>query len=573
MRQSAKWALVLLGLLALSAIMVAVVLVLVIGGARVPGNAVLVLRASGPLIDHDARSPLEQVLGGDVVTLPDLVDAIRRAAKDDRIRAIDLRVGSLESGFAKTQELRAALAAFRESGKPVVAYLEVAGNREYYLASVADELYLMPGGLLMTTGLLADVPFFKGTLDKLKIVADLEHIGEYKSASEIWTRDSMSDAQRRATNSILDSLFEQIMNEIASSRKVSPRHVRESIDAGLLTPEDAKTRGLVDGLLYKDQVEGKLKERFGNYAEVRVRAYRGAGRLRTFRHKRIAVINASGTIVSGRSGSGSFGGEFIGSGSLTQILEDVRKDDGIRAVVLRVDSPGGSGIASDAIWRETQLLKEEKPFVVSMADVAASGGYYIAMGADSIVAEPATITGSIGVISGKFNMRGFYESWLGIHRDQIKRGENADLFTDYQGFTDAQRAMIRQQIETFYRDFVRKAAQGRGKKEEEIDRIAQGRIWTGEQAKDLGLVDELGGLDRAIVIAKEKAGIPASERVAIEAFPKRQSILQSLSGDDEETFSRRSSLPARLKRLLTEVEIRERIAADGPAFYAGEILK
>lgn len=571
MRQSAKWALVGLGLLALSAIAVAVVLVLVIAGARVPGNAVLVVKATGSLPDHDNRSPLEQVLGGEIITLPDIVDSIGRAANDPRIRGIELRVGSLETGLAKTQELRAALAAFRASGKPILGYMEVGGNREYYVASVADELYLMPGGMLMTTGLLADAPFFKGTLDKLKIEPELEHIGEYKSASETWTRESMSEAQRRATDSILDSLFGQIVNDIAASRKLTVQKVREGIDAGLLTPEEAKERGFVDGLLYEDQVKDKLEGRFGHYSELRVRTYKGTGGFRRFGHPRIAVINAAGTIVSGRSGSGSFGGEFIGSGSLTQILKDVREDDGIRAVVLRVDSPGGSGIASDAIWRETVLLKEQKPFVVSMADVAASGGYYISMGADAIVAEPATITGSIGVITGKFNMKGFYESWLGMHRDQIKRGENADLFSDYSGFSDQQRGLIRRQMEVFYRDFVHKAAEGRSKKDEEIDKIGQGRIWSGEQAKQLGLVDELGGLDTAIAIAKEKAKIPAGERVSIESYPKRRSLLQSLSGDeDDEASIRRTSLPARLGRVLSEIEIRERISAEGPAFYAGD---
>jgi len=286
--------------------------------------------------------------------------------------------------------------------------------------------------------------------------------------------------------------------------------------------------------------------------------------------RRIAVVNASGAIISGKGGTSSFGGEFIGSDSLAQILKDVREDAGIKAVVLRVDSPGGSGVASDAIWRQTRLIKDEKPFVVSMGDVAASGGYYIAMGADSIVAEPGTITGSIGVISGKFNFRGFWEDWIGLHRDQIKRGENADLFSDYQGFTDAQRELIRGQIEVFYRDFVHKAAQGRRKKDEEIDRIAQGRIWTGTQAKELGLVDELGGLKKAIAIARERAGIPASERITIETYPRRKSLLQAFTSEDDEVFSRRVAVPAPLDGVLAAFEIRERISRDGVVLWAGD---
>ena len=571
MRKSAKWALLGVGLLAMSVLIVGVILVLVIGGVRVPGNGVLVVRATGELIDIDSRSPLQQMIAGEVDTLPEIVDAIERAAKDPRIKAIDLRVQGLETGLARTQELREALGDFRAAGKPIFAYLETVSNRDYYLASVADEVYLMPGGMFMTTGLLADASFYKGTLDKLKIHADLEHIGAYKSASEQWTRDSMSDAQRLVTNSILDSLYAQFVDGIAASRKISPGQVRTAIDRGMLTPEDAKQAKLVDDLLYVDQVEDALNHRVGAYSEVKIRSYKKSASSRFSYGPRIAVINASGAIVSGRGGNGAFGGEFIGSEALSQMLKEVREDRGIRAVVLRVDSPGGSGVASDAIWRETRLFKDaNRPLIVSMGDVAASGGYYIAMAADSIVAEPSTITGSIGVISGKFNLRGFYEEWLGMHRDQIKRGENADLFSDYSGYSDAQRVTVRRQIESFYKDFVHKAAEGRGKKDHEIDLIGQGRIWTGAQAKEIGLVDELGGLRKAIEIARRKAGIGEHDRVSIEMWPRRKGFFQSLSGEDDALTGREIRLPARLRTVLSTFEVRERIAADGPVLWAGE---
>ncbi len=387
---------------------------------------------------------------------------------------------------------------------------------------------MLPGGMLMVTGLMADATFLRGTLDKLKITPDFEHVGEYKSASDQYMRDSMSEPQRRATDAILDSLYSQLVDGIAASRKLTPAQVTRAIDAGLLTPAEARQAGLVDGLLYLDQVEDELRKEVGDYSEVRVRSYKKTGGFRFGGGARIAVVSASGTIVSGRSGRSSFGGDFLGSDSLVQLLRELREDDGIRAVVLRVDSPGGSGIASDAIWRETQLLKAEKPLVVSMGDVAASGGYYISMGANAIVAEPGTITGSIGVISGKFNMRGFYEEWLGLRREQLKRGENAGLFSDYEGFSDGQRARLRVQLEDFYRTFVHKAAEGRGRKDEEIDRVAQGRIWSGAQAKELGLVDELGGLAKAVSIAREKAGIPASARVSLEAYPRKKGLLRDV---------------------------------------------
>ena len=568
MRQSAKWALVGVGLLALSAIAVGVILVIVLGTARVPGNAVLVVKATGELADADTRSAIEQLLGGDVDTLAEITSSIRRAAADGRVKAIHLKVGDLQAGWAKTQELRSALEAFRDAHKPIYAHLEVGGMREYYLASVADHLSLLPGGMLMPTGLLADSPFFKGTLDKLKIHADMEHIGEYKSASEQWTRDSMSDSQRRATESILDSLYGQIVASISKSRGMTEDQVRHAIDEGLVTPERARTLKLVDDLLYDDQIEDELTKQFHNYAEVRIRSYKKQGGWGGL--KRIAVVNASGVIVSGKSGSSAFGGEFIGSDSLGQVLKTVREDDSIRAVVLRVDSPGGSGIASDAIWRQAVLLKNDKPLIVSMADVAASGGYYISMGADAIVAEPATITGSIGVISGKFNMRGFYEDWLGLHRDQIKRGANADLFSDYDGFTDDQRRALRAQMQDFYRDFVHKAAQGRGKSDDQIDRIGQGRIWTGAQAKENGLVDALGGLNEAVELAKKKAGIPIAERVALQVYPRKKSFFESLgSMDDDDVMASRISLPAPLRKVIGDFEVRERIAREGIVLWAG----
>jgi len=571
MSKSAKWALLGVGLLALSATMVGILVVYALGGVRVPGNGVLVMRVSGDLVDIDARSPLQQVFGGETDTLPEMVDAIERAAEDTRVKAIYLRIQGLDAGFARTQELRDALKDFRAAHKPIVAYLETVGNRDYYLASAADDIYLMPGGMFMTTGLLADASFFRGTLDKLKIQPEMEHIGAYKSASEQWTRSSMSDPQRFVTNSILDGLFAQFIDGIAASRNLPPGQVRAAIDKGMLTPEEAKDAKLVDDLLYLDQVDDVLRKRVGAYSEIKLRNYKKTAGSRFGYGARIAVINASGAIVSGRSGSGAFGGEFIGSETLSQMLKEVREDSGIRAVVLRVDSPGGSGVASDAIWRETKLFREaNRPLIVSMGDVAGSGGYYIAMAADAIVAEPATITGSIGVISGKFNMRGLYEDWLGIHRDQIKRGENADLFSDYTGYTDAQRDTVRRQMEVFYRDFVHKAAEGRGKKDQEIDLIGQGRIWTGEQAKELGLVDELGGLRRAIEIAKHKAGLGARDRVSIEMWPRRKGFFQSLSGEDDALTGRAVKLPAKLQSVLSSFEVRERIAADGPILWMGE---
>lgn len=567
MRTSAKWALLGVGLLVVSALAVATILVFVIAGRRIPSRSVLVVRATGAILDADERPPIEQVLGAEIETLPQTVQAIARAAKDDRIRAIRLEVGDIQAGWAVTQELRAAIGEFQSTGKPVYAYIASGGTQEYYLASVADKVYMLPGGMLLATGLLADAPFFLGTLDKLKITPDFERIGQYKSAAEQWTRDSMSDSQRRATEAILDSLYGQIVGDIAASRKIPEDDVRRAIDAGLLTPSEAVEQHLVDALLYPDQVRSEVSQVAGTDREVRVRAYRSAKGWWSHLGKRIAIVHANGTIVSGKSGSGAFGGQFVGSESLAKILEDVRDDDGIHAVILRIDSPGGSGVASDAIWRETQLLKQEKPLIVSMGDVAASGGYYIAMGADAIVADPGTITGSIGVFTGKFNMRGFYEEWLGLHREQIKRGANADLMSDYSSFSESQRVRLHAQLEDFYQGFVHKAAKGRGKKDEEIDKVAQGRVWTGAQAKEIGLVDELGGIAKAIEVAREKAGIGPDEAITVETYPRKKGFFELFTESDDDETKSKIPIPGTLGRMLAAMETQERVAADGPAFW------
>jgi protease-4 len=364
----------------------------------------------------------------------------------------------------------------------------------------------MPGGMVMTTGLLADASFFRGTLDKLKIQPEMEHIGAYKSASEQWTRDTMSEAQRTVTNSILDGLYDQFVEGIASSRKLTAREVRAAIDKGMLTPEEAKEAKLVDEPPLRRPGRGRAQEALRQLLGGQDPQLQEGGRLAVRRADRRAQSERRDRVGPQRQRRLRRRVHRLGN-SLAHAPRGARGErrPGRHP---RVDSPGGSGVASDAIWRETRLYREaNRPLIVSMGDVAGSGGYYIAMAADSIVAEPATITGSIGVISGKFNMRGLYEDWLGIHRDQIKRGENADLFSDYTGYTDEQRAIVRRQMESFYKDFVHKAG-GRAREEGPGDRPrGTGPDLDRRAGEEIGLIDELGGLRRAIEIAKSKAGI------------------------------------------------------------------
>lgn len=565
MRRGAKWLLVLGVFLALF-VVVGVLATLSVGtGPRVPRHAVLWVKLGSEIAEEDRRSPLERALGRRTLTVRDYLRVLRAAAADPRIEAAVVELQRFGGGWATATELRDALSGFRETGKPLLAFMEYGGNLDYYLASASDHVVMVPGGMLLVNGLLADVPFYKGTLDKVGIKADLEHIGDYKSASELYTRDSMSDAQREATNLILDGIYDTYVSSVARARALGPEAVTAALDEGFLTAERAKGLRLIDEVLYKDELIDSLTERLGSKPEqIKVAPYLGSlpeGRGR----ERIGLVYITGTIVPGESTTDPLGGSLVGSDTVAEALQKVREDTSIRAVILRVDSPGGSGLASDVIWREVELTRQEKPVVVSMSDVAASGGYYVAMGASAIVAQPNTLTGSIGVISGKFCLRGFYD-WVALRREQIKRGVNADILTDYQEFTPAQRALVRTQMEAFYKGFVHKAAAGRKRTEQEIDAVAQGRVWTGAQAKERNLVDELGGLDKALELARREAGVPENRPVTLVVFPKPKGWLESLfpRGVEDSLANRilAGLLPTQARRMLGDLRVRERLQAE-----------
>ena len=542
-----RWGLVLLVAALVFAALVGAVALRARRGAPVRASSVLVIELEGDLPEQDLRSPIELVLEGERPVLRVLTGALEKAKRDDRIKAVYLRCRGVDAGFAKLQEVRDAIRSFRESGKKTFAFLEMGFGADYYLASSADVVTMIPTGFLDVSGLMSDVMFFKGTLDKLGVKAELEHIGDYKSASDIFTRDGMSEADREATNAILDSLYGQIRSDLAEARKISEEEVTRWIDTGLFTGQAAVEAKLVDELIYEDQVVEEIAREAGeDFPRISPESYvRPAGE---GRGPVVAVVYATGGIVTGESAAGPLGESVTGSDTLVEVLQELRARAEVRAVVLRIDSPGGSVIASDAIHREAQLLAAGKPLVVSMSDVAASGGYYIAMPAGCIVAQPGTLTGSIGVVSGKFNLRGLYD-WVGLRREQIKRGRNADIFSDYTPFTEEQRVMVREQMRSVYDGFVAKASEARKRSPEEIERAAQGRVWTGQQALEVGLVDEMGGLDRAIAIAKEKAGIPQGRSVSLEVHPRKRSLLQMLSrGDSVRAERALGSLPPGMRR-------------------------
>ena len=440
----------------------------------------------------------------------------------------------------------------------------------------ADKVYAPPSGNLLLNGLAAEIPFYRGVLDKVRVEPQLYHIGAYKSYSDTFMLKEMSPAQREATDAILDSLFGQLVKGVAAGRHMGENQVRQAIDVGFLWGEEIQKHGLVDGLLYKDQVEDGLKKLNGNqdkWAKIDLEDYikdRRADASAKAR-KGIALVLASGGIVSGEGNAQlALGDSNIGSDAMVKWLKKAGENKDVSAVVLRVDSPGGSALASDVIWRQVQVLRKTKPVVVSMSDVAASGGYYIAMGADGIVAQPGTITGSIGVVTGKFVTKGLMD-WIDYKQETLKRGQNADLFSSYTKFTPDQEKLIEDQMAGFYKLFVGKAAEGRKRTYDQIHQVAQGRIWSGEDALKIGLVDRLGGMETAVALAKEKAKIGKEEQVRIVIYPRPKSLFDALfpSGLEEVATARAlSRIPPELMQVYQEFEALKPLVSEPFVLYS-----
>jgi protease IV len=492
----------------------------------VASNSVLTLRLTGDVPEKPAVE-MPDFLGGDSasVTVAGVWMSLRKAAADPRIKAVVVQPEGLSVGWAKLEELRADLAQFRKSGKPVYAYLRSPGTREYYVALAADRIYLGPSETLMLKGLRAESMYFKKTLDKLGVNVEVEHAGKYKDFGDMFTRSDMSAETREVMGSVLDSLYGNLVARIAEGRGKTPEQVRALIDQGPYTPSQALKAGLVDDLRFEDQMWGELQTRVGSGSLRKVTAgvYAKAADTGPLSKSRVALLVASGDIVRGSASDTGEGETMLTSYGFNKLINRVANDSSIKAVVVRIDSPGGEVTASDEIWRQMNLLSKRKPTVISMSDAAASGGYYMAMTGDPIVAYPGTLTGSIGVVFGKPNLRGLYEK-LGVSKDGIQRGKNAAIDSDYAPLTPEARTLLRQGVDESYRDFVTKVADARRRKFAEIEPLAQGRVWLGEQAQARGLVDQLGGLDAALELAKQKAKIPASEKVAVDIFPSNVSL-------------------------------------------------
>jgi protease-4 len=499
----------------------------------VPSNATLVLRVGGSLSELAPNDVYGYLRGSNAPTVRALVENLRKAKVDSRVRAVLLKPTGFDSPFwGKVQEVRDAVLDFRKSGKPIYAYLEYGGDREYYLATAADRIFLMPSTPLDLTGIATYQLFLRGTLDKIGAYPDLHRVGEYKTAVNTFNEKGYTPAHKEMDQSINLDLYEQIVRGIADGRKKNDQDIRTLFDEGPFLPEDALRAGLVDDVAYQDQVEEKLRGGESrrqidedDYGRV------SAAALGLNRGPRIAVIYANGTINSGKSGYDPINGAIAGSDTLIEYIREARRDNSVRAIVLRVDSPGGSATASDAIWRELTLAKNEKadrPLIVSMSDLAASGGYYIAMPGQVIVAQPSTLTGSIGIFGGKIVTGGVYGK-LGARIESTSIGKRAEINSMARPYNAEELKKLQEQLQAFYDQFVEKVADARHSTPEKIDALAQGRVWTGRQAKQNGLVDELGGLDRAVAVAKERAKIAADSDVELVVYPPRKSFYELLS--------------------------------------------
>ena len=518
------------------AVLVAVFYVVATRGPSVPDGATLVLRPGGELLDVRPDDLVGQLVGAEQTTLRGLVESLRKAKRDPRITAVVLRPSTLDSPFwAKVQELRDAVVDFRQSGKPVIAYLEYGGDREYYLASAADQVFLLPTSPLDLTGIASYEMFLRGALDKIGAFPDFVQIGPYKTAANQLTQQGFTQAHREMSESLNHDLYDQLVQGIATARKKNVGDVRALLDDGPFTPEAAHRGGLVDGLAYYDQLDDRvevLKANAGDDRLVEGSLYQRVSVPETGdATARVALLQATGIIMSGKSAYDPVNGPVVGSDTMIEQIQHIREDDSIRAIVLRVDSPGGSSVASDVIWRELMITRDanpSRPIIVSMSDLAASGGYYISMPAHAIVAEPATLTGSIGIYGGKITIGGTLEK-LGVGTATVQSGRNASMNSPFEPFTPEQRDRLMNYMRVFYDGFIEKAATSRNTTPSDIDAVAQGRVWTGQQAKEHGLVDALGGLDAAVALAKERAGIPAAENVELVAYPPRRTLYEALT--------------------------------------------
>ncbi len=512
----------------------------------VPGKTVLEVNLETELAEDVPDNSVAKAVMGGRPTVRDIVDALERAGNDARVAGLVARLGSSTMGMAQVQELRDAVASFRAKNKFAIAFAETfgeagPGGSSYYLATAFDKVYLQPSGDIGLTGVIMESFFLRGALDKLGVTPHMDNRKEYKAAMYQYTEKKYLPPHKEEMEAIMNSWFSQMTRDIAGARNMSEEQVRALVDKGPFLGKEAVDAGLVDGLAYRDEVYKDAKQQAGDSAEFLFldKYLERAGRPHSS-GKTIALIYGVGAVQRGESGYDPvFGDVSMGSDTVAAAFRAAIDDKDVKAIIFRVDSPGGSYVASDAIWRETIRAKEAgKPVIVTMGDLAGSGGYFVAMAADKIVAQPGTITASIGVLGGKLITTGLWDK-VGISWDEVHTGANATMWSGTQDYSPEEWARFEAGLDRVYTDFTDKVAEGRKLPKERVLEIARGRIWSGEDAKKLGLVDELGGFPTALRLAKSAAQIDEGEDVRIQVFPSKKSTFDVLFGGEPDNSQRK----------------------------------
>jgi protease-4 len=502
---------------------------------KVPTSTILEANFEKAMVEDIPETPTAKFTLQDRPVVRDVVDALDRAGTDDRVKGMIARVGAVQMGIAQTQELREAVQRFRAKKKFAIAFAETfgefgPGNNSYYLATAFDQIYLQPSGDIGLTGLMFESPFIKGTLEKLGTRFHGDHRYEYKNAFNFFTETKYTPAHKEAMLKVLNSWFGQMRDGICTARQMATDQFSTLVDKGPYLGKEALDAKLVDGLAYRDEVYDQAKKKVGGDTELLYldKYLDRAGRPHE-RGKTIALVYGAGGVSRGKSDYDPSNGSLtMGSETVAGAIRAAAADKDVKAILFRVDSPGGSYVASDTIWREVvNARKAGKPVIVSMGDLAGSGGYFVAMAADKIVAQPGTITASIGVLSGKLLTKGFWEK-IGLTWDEVHDGANATMWTGLSDYSPPEWQRFETWLDRIYADFTSKVADGRNLPKGKVLEIAKGRIWSGEDAKALGLVDELGGFDTALTLAKKTAHIPEKEEVKIVIFPRKKTLWESI---------------------------------------------
>src|SRR6202140_1036004 len=527
----------------------------------VPSKTILEANFEHALMEDIPDTPTARLILADKQTLRDVVDSIDRGATDDRVVGMIARIGTVPMGMAQTQEIRDSVLRFRSPKKFAVAYSETfgefgPGNGAYYLATAFDHIYLQPSGDVGLTGIIMESPFIKDTLSKLGMPFHGDHRYEYKNALNFLTETKYTGPHKEAMAAIMNSWFNQMRAGICDARQIPPDKFQAIVDAGPYLGTEAVAAKLVDGVAYRDEVYGQVKSRAGSEAELLYleKYLRRAGHPHDS-GKTIALIFGVGGVTRGKSDYDPVqGSQNMGSDTVAGAIRAATEDKNVKAILFRVDSPGGSYVASDTIWREVVRGREAgKPVIVSMGNLAGSGGYFVAMAADKIVAQPGTITASIGVLGGKMLTSGLWDK-VGLSWDEVHQGDNATMFTGTHDYSPAEWGRFQAWLDRVYVDFTSKVAEGRKLPKEKVLEIAKGRIWSGQDAKNLGLVDELGGYETALKLAKKAAGVPEGDDVKIVVFPRPKTFLQRVIERRGPDNSDREAAGQTLARILEVVQ-------------------